>query len=433
MLERRVVVTGVGVVSPIGYGYEQHWTARCAGHSGVAQITLFDPGDYAVQLAAEVKGFSDELVPGDPRYYRVQNRAMKLGLAAAGDCLRHAMLDDYALRADTACLASVGRHDGGILEFGDAAVRAMDPSPAPGEPRAFDRSRYLTRGVRAMHPLWLLTFIPNLAVAHIGLAFGLRGEANTYTSEAAGGLQVIGDAVASIREGLYERALVGGCDSRVVPVSVARYHSNGFLANARADETDLSMPFDTRRRGYVMGEGAAYLLLEDAAAAERRGARALAEVAGWGGASDAFHPTSAHPEGRGLANAMGRALARANAGPDDVDLVVAAAASLRDYDAAEARALERVFGSRSVAVTAPASAIGRPHSAAGSFAAVDAISALATQRIAPTINSAELDSDAPAGLVRGTNGHPSTLRFTLANGYSFGGQCASVLFREVPA
>ena len=85
MLERRVVVTGVGVVSPIGYGYEQHWTARCAGHSGVAQITLFDPGDYAVQLAAEVKGFSDELVPGDPRYYRVQNRAMKLGLAAAGD------------------------------------------------------------------------------------------------------------------------------------------------------------------------------------------------------------------------------------------------------------------------------------------------------------------------------------------------------------
>jgi 3-oxoacyl-[acyl-carrier-protein] synthase II len=430
MADRRIVVTGIGVASPFGLGREAFASGLLEGRSGVGPITQFDASTFPIRVAAEVAGYSDELLPNDPRYHRILSRAMKLGLVAAAGALADAGLDDPDVRAGVACLASVGRQDVTVAEFGPAAVKGIDPpSEATGNQFALNRERYLSRSVRAMHPLWLLTFIPNLAVAHIGMTFGLRGEANTYTAEGAAALQAVGDAAASIREGLYDVALVGGCDSRVGPIPMARFLANGHLA--RATDAGASRPFDRRREGYVLGEGAVYLVVEAADHAERRGARPLAEVLGWGGGSDAYDPRRAHPEGRGLVHAMRGALATAGSRPEAVDLVVATAASMPDLDAAESAALGAVFGAHEPAVTAPAGAIGRTHAAIGAFNAAAAIISLASQAVPATLNTTEPDEGAPAGLVLGREARSARLATALANGYAIGGQSASVLFGEV--
>jgi 3-oxoacyl-[acyl-carrier-protein] synthase II len=423
--ERRIVVTGVGVASPVGIGLAALRCGLLEGRSGIRPISLFDTTVLPIRVAAEVLDYSDELLPSDPRYHKILSRQMRLGLVAAADCIRSAGLgDDAGALADAACLVAVGRHDINVAEFGKSIKRGMNDV---GES---DPDRYLARGVRALHPLCLLSFIPNLLVAHIGTTFGLRGEANTYTADGAAALQAIGDGAAAIREGLYDVALCGGCDARIDPLGMARWMALGLLAEGERDDTGLSMPFDRARRGYVLGEGAVFLMLEEAGRAARRGARALAEVSGSGGASDGYPLFLAHPEGRGLQRSMRAAVDAARVRAGEVDLVVAAACSLPDRDAAEGIAIASVFPEQT-AVTAPASMLGRSHAAGGAFAAATAIVALGAQAIPPTINTREPDATAPAGLVTGDSARPGRVRLALANGYALGGQCASVVFREV--
>jgi 3-oxoacyl-[acyl-carrier-protein] synthase II len=421
--ERRVVVTGVGSASPVGVGFPALREGLLAGRSGVRPISLFDASRLKVHVGAEVVEYSDSLLPSDPRYHKILSRQMRLGLVAAADCLKSTGLEAGAL-AGAACLAAVGRHDINVAEFGESIRRGMNESGG------YDAERYFTRGVRALHPLWLLTFIPNLLAAHVGATFGLQGEANTYTADGAAALQALGDGAAAIREGAYDVALCGGCDSRLDPLGMARWMALGLLAEGGPDEIAVSMPFDRARHGYVLGEGAVFFVLEEAGHAARRGARPLAEVAGWGGGSDGYPPFRAHPEGRGLQRSMRAALDSAGVRDADVDLCVAAACSLPDRDAAEGLAISSVLPG-SVAVTAPASMLGRSHAAFGAFAAAAAVVALDAQAIPPTVNTREPDATAPAGLVLGERARAARLRTALANGYALGGQCASVLFREV--
>lgn len=427
---RRVVVTGIGVASPIGMGFEAFRAGLLAGRCGVAPITHFDASRARSRVAAEVAGYDDEMLPTEPRYNVVLGRPMRLGLVAAAEALANARLDrDSEARARAACLMAIGRYEFNLDEFGSAFARSLKPDPEGGY--AFDRYVFRTRGARSTHPMWLLKFIPNLAVAHIVRTFGMQGEANTYTTEAAAGLQVLADAAESIREGRYDVALCGAADSRLTPLGVARYAALGLLAEGGPEETAVSRPFDRARRGYVLGEGAVFFVLEALEHAERRGASPLAEVSGWGGASDAHHPYRAHPEGRGLRGSMSAAMRVAGAAPSDVDLVVATAASLPDLDSAEAAALRDVFREGAPAVTAPAGAIGRAHTAAGAFGAAAAIVAISEQAIPPTVNTTHPAEDAPRHLVIGEGPRRARVRAVVANAFSFGGQCASVLIREV--
>jgi 3-oxoacyl-[acyl-carrier-protein] synthase II len=430
MSGRRVVVTGIGAVSALGIGYEALRAGLLSGRHGTAPISRFDAARLPVRVAAEVRDYSDELLQSDPRHHRILSRPMRLGLVAAAEALASARLDAApALRAETACLMTLNRQDIQLADFGESFARSM--LPGDGDQRfVFDRDRLLGRGIRALHPLWLLSFIPNLAVAHIARTFGLRGETNTYTSEAAAGLQIVGDAAQSIREGLYDIALCGGSDGRIDPVSFARYLALGDVAEGGPDEVDLSRPFDTNRRGYVFGEGAAFVVLEEAEHAARRGATQLAEVVGWGAGCDGYHPYETHPEGRGLRIAITSALATAGRTPQEVDAVVAAAASMRDLDASEATALAAVFGRHEPAVTAPSGALGRTHSAAGAFAAVAAIAALREQAVPPTANTRTPDAAAPGGLVLGSTPRRARLRAVLANAVSPGGKSAAAVFTE---
>lgn len=432
MAERRVVITGVGAVSPLGIGYEPFRRGLLEGRHGIGPISQFDASRIDVRVAAEAPGYGDDLLPSDPRHHVVLNRAMRHGLVAAAECIGGAGLDAAPdVRARMACSMTLSRFDISIEDFGEAFARSMKAAPEAASGFAFDRAAYVSRGNRATHPLWLLKFIPNLAVAHVVRTFGMQGEANTYTAEAAASIQLIAHAAESIREGLYDVALCGGSDSRISPVGVARYLSLGLLATGDPAEVAISMPFDEARRGYVLGEGAAFFVVEALEHAERRGATPLAEIVGWGEASDAYHPYRAHPEGRGLRDAMARALHLGRISPEEVDVVVATAASLPDLDSAEAAALRATFGSSEPAVTAPAGAIGRTHAAVGAFGTAAAVVALTSQAVPPTVNTTSPAPDAPPGLVVGTAARPARVRRALVNAYSFGGQCASLLLEEV--
>lgn len=432
MTERRVVVTGVGVVSPLGLGFDAFRDGLIAGRHGVRPISLFDASKSPVSVAAEAGDFHDELLPSDPRHHVVLNRSMRLGLVAAAEAISSAGLNERPdVRAGMACLMAVDRYDINLEDFGESFSRAISADDGAPSGFSFSRQRYLSRTHRAAHPLWLLKFIPNLAVAHVVRTFGMQCEANAYTAEAAASLQLLGDAAESIREGLFDAALCGASDSRISPIGLERYLSLGLLAHGTPDQVGISMPFDRDRRGYVLGEGAVFFVLESLEHAERRGARPLAELSGWGQASDAFHPYRAHPEGRGLRLAMSRALDKADVQPNAVDFVAATAASLPDLDSAEGAALRATFGDSSPGVTAPAGAIGRTHTSGGTFAAATALVALSVQAIPPTANTANPDPDSPPGLVTGLEARPARIRTTLANAYSFGGPCASVVFKEV--
>ena len=432
MTERRVVITGIGVVSPFGVGFGAYRDGLLAGRHGIRPISLFDASKSPVRVAAEVTDYHDDLLPSDPRHNVVLSRSMRLGLVAAAEAVSSAGLDDRPdIRAGMACLMAVERYDINLEDFGESFARAISADADAPSGFSFSRQKYLSRSHRAAHPLWLLKFIPNLAVAHVVRTFGMQCEANAYTSESAASLQLLGDAAESIREGLFDAALCGASDSRISPIGIERYISLNLLATGTPDDLSISMPFDRNRRGYVLGEGAVFLVVEALDHAERRGARPLAEIAGWGQASDAFHPYRAHPEGRGLRLAMAKALDKAAVAPADVDCVAAAAASLDDLDSAESVALRHAFSASNPSVTAPAGAIGRTHTAAGAFGAAAALVAIASQSIPPTANTTEPDADSPPGLVTGIEARPARVRTALANAVSFGGQCASVVLKEV--
>jgi len=431
MSGRRVVVTGIGAVSSLGIGYEALREGLFAARNGATAISWFDASGLPVRVAAEARGVTDEMLLSDPRHHRILSRPMRFGLVAAAEALSSAgLLDAPEVRAPTACLMTLNRQDIHLSEFGESFARAMLPPDGGSGGFRFSRDKFFSRGVRALHPLWLLGFIPNLAVAHISRTFDLRGEMNTYTAEAAAGLQLVGDAAQSIREGQYDVALCGGSDGRVDPVNLARYLALGILAEGTDEDATVSRPFDVRRRGAVIGEGAGFLVLEDADHAARRGARVFAEVVGWGGGSDAYHPVRAHPEGIGLRLSMESALRSADLEAANVDGVVAAASSMPDYDVAESTALASLFGKYAPPVTAPAGALGRTFSAAGALAAVVGAVAVAEGSLPPTANTSTPAPDAPAGLVFGTKPSPA-VRTVLANAYSIGGTCASAIFAEV--
>lgn len=434
MADRRVVVTGVGAVSPLGLGYGALRDGLFAGRHGIAPISLFDASLTPVRVAAEASDYHDGLLPSDPRHHVVLNRSMRLALVAAAEAVSTAGLDDQPdVCADMACLMAINRYDINLEDFGESFARAISPSADEPTGYSFSRQRYLSRTFRAAHPLWLLKFIPNLAVAHVVRTFGMQCEANMYTAEAAAGLQLLGDAAESIREGLFNAALCGSSDSRISVIGLERYLSLGLLATGGPDDVAISTPFDRSRRGCVIGEGSVFFVVESLEHARERGARPLAEIAGWGNASDAHHPYRAHPEGRGLRLSMERALDKAQVRPDEVDLIAATAASLPDLDAAEAAALRATFPDSAPIVTAPAGALGRTFTAAGAFGAAASVLAIAEQAAPPTANTVEPDSDAPPGLICGVEAQTGRIRTTLSNAFSFGGPCASIVLREVEA
>ena len=391
---RRVVVTGLGAVSPFGVGVKPFWTGLSAGTCAIRPLTVIEPEGFRCRIAAEVPG----LPLGSPR----RSRADRFALAAAREALEDAGVEPAA-RAGAALV--VGGVGGGMLEA-----------------EAWFWARH--RGER--HPRGTAPLRAMLPLAHVdalGHALGLGGPRYTIVTACSSGAAALAEAADLVADGVVDVALAGGVDA------LTRLCFMGFNALKLLD-TEPCRPFDRHRRGMSIGEGAAFLVLEQAGRARARGARVYAELAGHGMTTDAHHVTAPEPEGEGMARAMRAALAHAGLAPREVRYANAHGTATVQNDRVEARALARVFGEGGLLVSSSKSMIGHTMAAAGSLEALATLLALVHEVVPPTASLVAPDPEVPFDCVPGT-AREVALEHAISNSFGFGGQNTTLLFRRV--
>lgn len=408
-MERRVVVTGLGAITPVGNDVPATWAALVEGVSGVGLITLFDAKDLSTRIAAEVKGFDPAALFG-PRESRRMDRFTQFALAATQEALQ-----DAGLRSDKWTPRRVGI----IIGTGIGGVTTL-----------LEQAKILeTRGPRRLSPFAIPMIMANAAAAQVAITYGITGPSLSIISACATGTNAIGEAAAFIRQGDAEVMICGGSEAPLVPVAVAGFAIMGALSTRNDEPQRASRPFDAERDGFVAGEGAGILILESYEHAVARGARIYAEVVGYGATSDATHITAPDEEGRGAAEAMRLALLSAGLRPDEVDYINAHGTSTPLNDKTETRAIRTIFGEHAdrLVVNSSKSMIGHLMGAAGAVEAIATIKALETGIVHPTINyehpDPECDLDYVPNQARRTNP-----RVALSNSFGFGGHNACVAF-----
>lgn len=424
MPERRVVVTGVGAVTPVGNDAASTWEALLAGRSGAAPIASFDASGLPTTFAAEVKGFDPLPYVPNRKSLKIMGKNVQFALAAARQALCDAGLGEGKVPNPdrSGVVMGAGIVNASLPDLVDA-IRASSPAGV------FDIRAFGAEGARRLFPLTLLRHLPNMAAGHVAIAHGLRGPNNTIVTACASGLQAVGEAFRIVARGDADLIVAGGTDSRIEPLGMIGYALLGALSTRNDAPERASRPFDRGRDGFVVGEGAACLVLEPLEAARARGARILAEVAGYGATSDAFRPTDPDPDGAGAARAMRAALADAGLAPEDVGHVNAHGTSTPMNDRAEAAALRSVFGAAldRIPVTSIKSEIGHLGAAAGAVECLAAVLTLRDGVAPPTINFEDPDPECPLRLVAGARAALPGVRVILKNSFGFGGQNASVI------
>jgi 3-oxoacyl-[acyl-carrier-protein] synthase II len=389
-----VLVTGLGAVSPFGHGVKAYWAGLVAGACAIRPLTLIDAGGFRCRIAAEVP----DLGEGSGR----RSRADRLALAAAGEALADAGLAPAA-RAETALV--VGAVGGGMLE-----AEGWYWARARGERRA---------GWAAA----LRAILPASHAETLGHRLGLGGPRHTVVTACSSGAVALAEAAELVADGVVDVALAGGVDA------LTRLCFMGFNALKLLDP-DPCRPFDRERRGMSIGEGAAFVVLEGAAHARARGARAYAELAGHGMTTDAYHVTAPEPEGEGMARAMLAALAAGGIGPRAVGYANAHGTATPQNDRIEARALARVFGEGSLLVSSTKSMIGHTMAAAGGLEAVATVLALVHETLPPTANLAIQDPEVAFDCLPRV-AREVAVEHAISNSFGFGGQNVTLLFRRV--
>jgi 3-oxoacyl-[acyl-carrier-protein] synthase II len=414
MSVRRVVVTGLGAVSPLGLSVEETWESVLAGRSGVGPITLFDASTFPTRIAAEVKGFSVAPYVRKRETARVLSRAASFGLAAAKMAWEDAGLEGKVAPERVgvtlgSCLTAPGptesnawcrRHDDGV-----------PPQEAFEDPFGFVR--------RSSHA----------GTALISAELGARGPAMSVYVACASGTQALGMGTKLVQRGEAEVVLAGGYDSMISEWDILLFSVINALSRRNDDPTRASRPFERHRDGFVMGEGSGILVLEEREHALARGAESYAEVLGYGGSLDAYRITDSPPDGAGAARAMARALAQAGLRPEEVGHINAHGTSTRDNDYSETQAVKGVFGEAAyqVAISSTKSMTGHLISAAGGLEACLSVLALRDGRLPPTINLDEPDPECDLNYVPHT-ARRRALKVVMSNSFGFGGSNGSVLF-----
>jgi beta-ketoacyl-acyl-carrier-protein synthase II len=420
-VRRRVAVTGVGMVTPLGLDAATTWEALLAGRSGVATIESFDARGFPVRIAAEVKGFDPEARIADRKLLKYANRYHRFALAAAEEALRDAGVRPQAGDAERwGCAAGSGMMGVG---FGDLARLQQQAAPegeleparlaehGECDPVLFCRSQAVTG-------LWLL-------LRH----FGIRGPASCMHTACASGGQAVGAGMQMIRRGLADRVLAGGFDSMVSPVGLAGFCLLGALSTDNHAPPRASRPFDVTRNGFVLGEGAGFLVLEEWEAARRRGARPYAELAGQGDSLSAYRITDSHPSGHGPIEAMRRALADAGLAVGEIDYVNAHGTSTVMNDRSECTAVRAVFGAEGPWVSSTKSLMGHLIAAAGAVEAIVCALAIRDGVLPESANLAEPDPECALRFVRGGAAR-RRVRAALSNSFGFGGSNNTLVLRQ---
>ena len=410
---RRVVVTGLGAVTPIGNDVQEYWEGLCSGRNGVAGITLFDSSRHACRFAAEVKNFN----PAgwlEPKEAKRGDRFCQFGVVAAKQAIGHAGLVIDGSNAQRIGV-SIGSGVGGLLMMESQAHVLAD------------------RGPDRVSPFCVPMMIPNMATGLAAIALGARGPSSAVATACAAGSNAIGDAFRLIQLGLADAMVCGGAESAITPLGVAGFSSAKALSFRNDDPSTASRPFDLERDGFVIGEGSGVIVLESLEHAQKRGASVLAEIVGYGTTCDAHHITAPSPGGVGGAEAMRLALADARLEPEAVDYINAHGTSTQANDSNETAAIKAALGDQAyrTPVSSTKSMTGHLLGGSGGIEAVAAVLAIGHNVIPPTINYTNPDPACDLDVVPNTaREHP--VNVVLSNSFGFGGHNVCLAFRRMP-
>ena len=408
---RRVVVTGVGLVSPLGIGTRETWDGLVAGRSGAGRITRFDAADFSSRIACEVKGF-DPLDYADRRDARKMDTFIQYALAASLFAAEDAGLETPLADPDRV---------GVVISSGIGGFETIER----------EHRKLLEKGPRRISPFFVPAMVVNLAAGWVSIRLGARGPNSAMATACSAGAHAVGEAFRLVRHGHADVMVAGGAEATITPMCIGGFASMKALSTRNDEPERASRPFDRDRDGFVVGEGAGILILEEREQALARGVTLYAEVLGYGMSGDAYHITAPAEDGGGAVRVMRAALAEAGAAPEDVDAVNAHGTSTPLNDRIETAAIRRVFGEHAdrLAVSSTKSMTGHLLGGAGGLEAGISCLTLRHQTLPPTINHETPDPDCDLDIVPNT-ARPAAVRSVLSNSFGFGGTNVSLLFRH---
>ncbi len=409
---RRVVVTGLGVVSPLGTGTEKNWDALMKGQSGIAPITRYDASDLPTQIAAEVKDFNaDDFI--DKKEQKKMDLFIQYSLAASEMAMQDSGFEVTEENAERV---------GVLVGSGLGGLPTMEHYHNVMQEKSYKR----------ITPFFIPMLIINLAPGQISIRFGAKGPNLSTVSACATGTNSIGDAYHMIARGDADAMIAGGTESTITPLAVSGFNVMKALSTRNDDPAGASRPFDKGRDGFVMGEGAGIVILEEMESAKKRGAKIYAEVGGYGLTSDAYHLTAPAPEGEGAARCMKMALNNAGVNPDEVGYINAHGTSTPYNDMYETMAIKSIFGDHAyqLKVSSTKSMTGHGLGAAGGLEAVYSLLAMDRGMLPPTINYTDPDPDCDLDYVP-NNPVEADVKVAISNSLGFGGTNATILFKKV--
>lgn len=410
-MEKRVVITGIGAITPIGKNVKETWQGILDQKCGIDNITLFDTSTFKTKFAGEVKNYNSQDY-FDLKQSKRLDRSSQFAIIAAKEAF-----EDSGINAENTDFNRIGV----FVSSGIAGLTTI-------QEQCFT---CFEKGHNRISPMFIPMTIANMPAGNIAIELGAKGESISIVSACASSTHAIGEAFRNIRDGFEDVIIAGGTEASICEIGIAGFENMKALTNETTDKNRASIPFDKQRSGFVMGEGAGILILEELEHAQKRGAKIYAEVVGYGATSDAYHITSPSPDGDGASRAMVRAMESANIKPEDVDYINAHGTSTHLNDLCETMAIKKAFGesANKVMVSSTKGNIGHLLGAAGGVEAIFCTKALETGKVPPTINYKEKDEDCDLDIVP-NEVRDADLKLVMSNSLGFGGHNASVILKK---
>ena len=410
-MERRVVITGLGAVTPIGNNTNDFWEGIKEGKCGIDEITRFDISNFKVKLAAELKDFNAEDY-FDRREAKRLDRFSQYAMVAAREAWKDSGLDKEIENMERV---------GIIIGSGIGGIGTTEE----------EHEKYMTKGPDRVSPMYIPMGIPNMATGNVAIDIGAKGESIAMVTACASGTHSIGESFRMIKHGYQDVVLAGGTEAGITPLGIAGFTNIKALSKAE-DKTRASIPFDKERSGFVMGEGAGVIVLEELEHAKKRGAKIYAEIVGYGATSDAYHITSPAPGGEGGARAMKIAMEEAHVNPEDITYINAHGTSTHLNDSCETQAIKAALGeevAKKVMVSSTKGHIGHLLGAAGGVEAIVCAKAIEEGFVPATINYKVPDEECDLDVVP-NEGRKVDVKYAISNSLGFGGHNSSILLKK---
>ncbi len=410
-MEKRVVITGIGAITPIGKNVKETWQGILDQKCGIDNITLFDTSTFKTKFAGEVKNYNSQDY-FDLKQSKRLDRSSQFAIIASKEAF-----EDSGINAENTDFNRIGV----FVSSGIAGLTTI-------QEQCFT---CFEKGHNRISPMFIPMTIANMPAGNIAIELGAKGESISIVSACASSTHAIGEAFRNIRDGFEDVIIAGGTEASICEIGIAGFENMKALTNETTDKNRASIPFDKQRSGFVMGEGAGILILEELEHAQKRGAKIYAEVVGYGATSDAYHITSPSPDGDGASRAMVRAMESANIKPEDVDYINAHGTSTHLNDLCETMAIKKAFGesANKVMVSSTKGNIGHLLGAAGGVEAIFCTKALETGKVPPTINYKEKDEDCDLDIVP-NEVRDADLKLVMSNSLGFGGHNASIILKK---